>query len=69
MGKSPGESFEAHVDRVIREATERGEFDDLPGEGKPIPGAGAKDDEGWWLRKWVKRNREKDQAGDGSESE
>ena len=33
--KPPPESW---VDRQIREATERGAFDDLPGAGKPIPG-------------------------------
>lgn len=49
--------FETMVDRIIREATERGEFDDLPGRGKPIPGAGTVDGEGWWIRRWVERNR------------
>ncbi len=48
---------EAFVDRVIREAMERGEFDDLPGKGEPIPGAGTVDTEGWWIRSWVERNR------------
>ncbi len=42
---------------MIREAIEKGEFDDLPGEGSPIPGAGRVDDELWWVRRWVKRNR------------
>lgn len=54
----PGSSerFESHVDRLIREATERGDFDDLPGTGRPIPGTGTKDDEMWWVRRWLKRN-------------
>jgi hypothetical protein len=34
--KPPGMSFESWVDKQIREATERGEFDGLPGAGKPI---------------------------------
>ena len=42
---------------MIREAIEKGEFDDLPGEGSPIPGAGRVDDELWWVRRWVERNR------------
>lgn len=42
---------------MIREAIEKGEFDDLPGEGRPIPGAGGVDDDLWWVRRWVKRNR------------
>ena len=48
--------FESHVDRIIREAMERGEFDDLPGTGQPIAGAGSKDDDLWWIRRWVRRN-------------
>ena len=36
--KPPGMRFETWTDRLIREAQERGEFDDLPGAGKPIPG-------------------------------
>ncbi len=33
------------MDRIIREAAERGEFDDLPRLGIPIPGAGTLDTE------------------------
>ena len=36
---------------------ERGEFDDLPGTGVPLPGAGTVDDELWWVREWLARNR------------
>ncbi|MFI6816174.1 DUF1992 domain-containing protein [Nonomuraea sp. NPDC050328] len=43
--KPPGMPFETWIDRQIREATERGEFDNLPGSGKPIPG-----DELWWIK-------------------
>ena len=68
MKGSAGKPFEDHVDRLIREAIERGEFDDLPGKGKPVPGAGTKDDEFWWLRDWVKREIAKDDAGE-SEAE
>jgi hypothetical protein len=57
------EPQEALVDRLIREAIERGEFDHLAGKGKPIPGAGTPDGEGWWIRRWVERNRE-DSADD-----
>lgn len=48
--KPPGVGFETWIDRQIREATERGQFDDLPGAGKPIPGAGRPYDEMWWIR-------------------
>jgi hypothetical protein len=50
-----GMSHESWVDRQIRDATDRGEFDNLPGAGKPIPGAGRPDDEHWWLREYVRR--------------
>lgn len=50
------DSVEPFADRLIREAIERGEFDDLPGVGKPIPGAGTNDDPGWWIRSWLQRN-------------
>ncbi len=50
------EPQEKLVDRLIREAMESGEFDDLPGVGKPLPGAGKTDDVYWWFRNWLKRN-------------
>ena len=43
-------SFETWVDRQIREAAERGEFDDLPGTGKPIPDLHKPHDENWWIK-------------------
>lgn len=49
--------FESPVDRTIREAVERGDFDDLPGKGKPLPGAGriGPVDENWWIRGYLER--------------
>jgi hypothetical protein len=49
--KPPGIDFETWVDRQIREAQERGAFEDLPGAGKPLPGAEAPYDENWWLKR------------------
>jgi Domain of unknown function (DUF1992) len=51
----------SHVERTIREAMDAGEFDHLSGEGKPIPGAGMRDDDMWWVRSWIDRNRAVDQ--------
>ncbi|MEU5864749.1 MULTISPECIES: DnaJ family domain-containing protein [unclassified Nonomuraea] len=48
--KPVGMPFESWVDRQIREATERGEFDDLPGAGKPLPGLDRPHDEMWWIK-------------------
>jgi hypothetical protein len=45
-----GEAFETFVDRQIREARERGDFDDLPGKGKPLRGLD-ETDELWWVRR------------------
>ena len=53
--KPPGTPFETWVERQIREAQDRGEFDDLPGAGKPIPGIGEPDDEHWWVRQKLRR--------------
>ena len=49
--KPPGVSFETWVERQIREATERGEFDNLPGAGKPIADLDEPHDELWWVRR------------------
>lgn len=51
------ERYESWIDRQIRLAQERGEFDDLPGSGKPIPGAGEHYDEEWWLKDLVRREK------------
>ena len=45
------------VDLQIRQAMERGDFDDLPGAGKPIEGLGAEHDPDWWLKKLVEREQ------------
>jgi hypothetical protein len=48
-------SFETWVERQIREATERGEFDNLPGAGKPIADLDKPHDELWWVRQKLRR--------------
>jgi Domain of unknown function (DUF1992) len=50
--------WESLVDRQIREAQERGEFDDLPGAGKPIAGLDQPYDENWWVRDLLRREAE-----------
>ncbi|MEE6263843.1 DnaJ family domain-containing protein [Plantactinospora sonchi] len=47
--------YESRIERQIREARERGEFDNLPGAGKPLPGYGTDYDEDWWIRDWIRR--------------
>lgn len=48
--KPPGVSVESWVDRQIREAAERGDFDNLPGWGKPLASLDAPYDEMWWIK-------------------
>lgn len=45
------------VDLQVRRAMERGEFDDLPGLGKPIEGLGTEHDPDWWIKKLVEREQ------------
>lgn len=52
-----GMSFETWVDKQIREASERGEFDNLPGAGKPLPGANRPHDEQWWIKDYLRREK------------
>ena len=43
------------VDLQVRQAMERGDFDDLPGAGKPIKDLGTHHDPNWWIKKLVER--------------
>ena len=53
--KPPGVSWDSWVERQIRESMERGEFDDLPGAGKPLPDVDRAHDDMWWLREKLRR--------------
>lgn len=45
---------ESWIEKQIREAQERGEFDDLPGAGKPLRGLDDPDPD-WWVKKMMAR--------------
>jgi hypothetical protein len=47
--------YESVIDQQIRKAEERGDFADLPGKGKPLPGLDGPDDENWWIKSWIRR--------------
>jgi hypothetical protein len=49
--------YESWAERQIREAIERGEFDNLPGAGKPIPGLNGREDENWWVKGLLEREK------------
>lgn len=53
--KPAGMNFESWVDKQIREATERGAFDNLPGLGKPLRDPNAPYDELWWIKGKMER--------------
>ena len=43
------------VDLQVQRAIERGEFDNLPGMGKPIPDLDTTHDPDWWLKRLIER--------------
>jgi Domain of unknown function (DUF1992) len=50
-----GVSWETWIDRQIREGMERGDFDGLPGHGKPLQDVDRPHDELWWVRDKLRR--------------
>ena len=53
--KPPGVSWETWIDRQIRQGMERGDFDNLPGHGKPIEDLDRPRDELWWVKDKLRR--------------
>lgn len=49
MQRRQPQRYESRVEKMIREATERGEFDNLPGMGEPLDLSDA-DDPDWWVK-------------------
>ena len=45
------------AEKRIREAEAAGEFENLPGFGKPIPGIDEPYDENWWVKEKLKQER------------
>lgn len=50
-----GPRWEDAVEKSIRDAMARGEFDQLPGKGKPIDGLDGPHDELWWVKDKLRR--------------
>lgn len=55
--KPPGVSWERWIERQISEAIDRGDFDHLPGAGRPIRDLDARRDESAWIRDKLRRER------------
>ncbi|MEU7425276.1 DUF1992 domain-containing protein [Streptomyces sp. NPDC040750] len=54
--KPPGVPFESWVDKQIRDAQARGEFERLPGAGEPLPAElDSGYDELWWIKRKMAR--------------
>ena len=55
--KPKDQTWESFAEEQIREAQESGEFDNLPGFGQPMPPDYDVQDEDWWLKRKLKRER------------
>jgi len=47
----------AYVEVAIQQAIRRGEFDNLPGAGKPLPGLTDRHDPDWWIRRKIESEK------------
>jgi hypothetical protein len=45
------------VDLQVRQAMDRGDFDDLPGYGKPLKNLGTQHDPDWWVKQLIEREQ------------
>jgi hypothetical protein len=55
--KPPGKKWETWSEQLIREAQQRGEFQDLASQGKPLPDIDRPYDPLWWVKKWIEREQ------------
>lgn len=53
--KPPGMPWESFADSLVSKAMRDGEFDRLPGAGKPIRGLDEPYRDNWWLSRFLKR--------------
>jgi hypothetical protein len=49
--------WESFVEKQIREGMARGDFDNLPGKGKPLAGLDGTRDDDWWIKRKLKEER------------
>ena len=55
--KPPGKSWDTWIEEVLHEAEAAGEFEQLEGVGKPIPGITEPYDPDWWVKKLLQREK------------
>lgn len=51
------EQQQSWVDQQVQQAIRRGDFDNLPGAGKPIEGLGTEHDPDWWIKRLIEREK------------
>lgn len=51
------QQVETWVDQAIRQAQRRGDFDNLPGAGKPLTSLDRPDDPDWWIKDLIQREK------------
>jgi len=56
-GGSTAAERAAYVETAIQQAIRRGEFDGLPGAGKPLPDLGGSHDPDWWIRRKIETEK------------
>ncbi|NEA35055.1 DUF1992 domain-containing protein [Streptomyces sp. SID13031] len=55
--KPPGMKTQDWVEAQIKQAQARGEFDDLAGQGKPLPKLADPHDPDWWVKDFIRREK------------
>ena len=55
--KPPDRSWQSWIEEQIQDAQRAGEFDQLEGKGRPIPGIGEPYDPLWWVKKLLEREK------------
>ena len=53
---------EPWIERVIKEAQDAGVFDDVAGSGEPIRDLDQSYDPGWWARRWIAGERQRQET-------
>jgi hypothetical protein len=49
--------WESAAEKQIRDGMARGDFDNLPGQGKPLPGLDGSRDDDWWIKQKLKQEQ------------
>lgn len=56
-GQTTMEARDRYVEVAVQQAIRRGDFDDLPGTGKPLENLRQIEDPNWWIRQKIQREK------------